>query len=191
MATKPSIPAVVVGQKVSAAAWNAGVVGAWQFEDAQRPIFYAAQSVAQAVPTGFTTFTAITFASEIIDRDNQHSTTTNTSRVNIGNTLGWYEASGVVNFAAVASGGAGEQRRAGILLNGAAVPDTNMGSQIILPYFTGTNSLVSVVVPPIVLQATASTDYIELGCGHNNAATINTSVSGSYRSHFRVVYLGS
>lgn len=190
MATKPSPSPVVVGQKITAAAWNAGVYDGYQFLDVNRPIFYAAQSVAQTIATGVVTFTPITFTSEVIDRDGQHSTSSNTSRVNIGNTLGWYECSGVVAFSAAASGSAGEQRRAGILLNGGTTPHAD-GTQMIVPYFTGTNSLVSVVVPPVIIQATSASDYVELGGAHTSAGSLGTLVSGGYRSHFRVVYLGS
>lgn len=190
MATKPSPVTVAVGQKITAAGWNDGVAGAWEFLDSTRPVFYAAQSVAQTIPTGTATFTPVTFTSEVIDRDGQHDTAVNPSRVNIGKTLGYYEVSGCVAYAGVASTTAGETRRAGIMTNGSAIPGSD-GFQIILPVFTGTNGLISVIVPPLIVQATSASDYVELGAAHTNPGSVGTFVSGGYRSHLRVVYLGS
>jgi hypothetical protein len=150
---------------------------------------FAYQSVAQSIPTGVVTFTAITMGTDHVDTDNIHDPVTNSSRLVIGGILGWWEISGCVAYAAVASGSASETRRAGITFNGSAGPVTQ-GGQIILPFFTGTNGLTSIVVPPIEVQATLSTDYVELGAAHNNAGSINTTVSGGYRSHIRAKYLG-
>jgi hypothetical protein len=109
---------------------------------------FAYQSVAQSIPTGVVTFTGITMTTDHVDTDSIHDTVSNTSRFVIGLKLGWWEISGCVAYAAVASGAVSETRRAGIVMNGAAGPVTQ-GGQVILPFTTATNGLTSIVVPPI------------------------------------------
>lgn len=158
--------------------------------DTARHFVFATQSTAQTIATGTANFTEITMDAEVVDTDNMHDNVTNRARFVLGaGALGYWQVSGVVCWAAIASGAAGEGVRAGLGFNGALGPLT--GSQIILPYFTGTNSLVSVVIPPIVIQITAVTDYVTLLGAHTNAASRNTLVSGGYRSSFTAVWLGA
>lgn len=157
--------------------------------DTTRHYCFAYQSVAQSIPTGTVTFTAITFTTDLVDTDAIHDTVTNNSQLIVGGILGYWEVSGCVSYAAAASGAVGETRRAGIMFNGTGSP-TTQGAQVILPFVTTTSGLTSIVVPPILVQTTASTDYVELGAAHNNSGSINTTVSGGFRSHIRAVYLG-
>jgi hypothetical protein len=187
--TKPSPTDVAVGQKITAAGWNRGVQDAYEFWDLTRPVCYLSQSVGQAIATGTATFTPVTFTNEVIDRDGQHDNAVNTSRIVIGKTLGWYEVSGAVSWATGTSGGVNDTRRAGVLFNGAVGPLTE-GGQISIPYTTGT-ALCTVVVPPILVLATAATDYVELGAAHTAGVSQSTLVSGGFRSSFRAVYIGS
>jgi len=149
------------------------------------PLFFGSQGTVQTIATGTTTFTPITLQDETLDTGNQHSTASLTSRVNIGTKLGWYEVSGSVAFGnASAVPATSDTRRAGILLNGATSPLPP--TQIIHPYPKADAGLVSVTIPPLLVQATASGDYIELGAAHNASGTISTVVSGGYRSWLKV-----
>lgn len=158
--------------------------------DTARHYIFATQSTAQTIATGTANFTAITMDGEVVDTDNMHDNVTNRSRLVLGaGALGYWEVSGGVSWAGIASGSAAETVRAGLGLNGSLSPIT--GSQIIYPYFTGTNTFITAVLPPIVVQITAASDYVELLGAHTNAASRATAVSGGYRSHVRAVWLGA
>jgi hypothetical protein len=183
MATKPTVPNVVVGQKVSAAAWNAGVTDAWQFEDAQRPVCMLVQNTVQATYAA-STLTDTVWDGEILDRDSQHDLVTNPARVTIGNTLGWYECSGLITWS---NANGGSTRRCCLAKNGVQVN----GAQSIVNLNGATSAFSTAVLPPFLVQATASTDYVTLQGWHEGSVAMSPVISGSYRSHFRVVYLGS
>jgi hypothetical protein len=117
-----------------------------------------------------------------------HDNTTLTSRFVLGAAaLGYWELSGSVAFTSVATIAAGETIRVGYGLNGATGPA--LPSQTI--YAAAASALQSAVMPPIIVQITAATDYVELLAAHTNAAARGTLVSGGYRSNFRAVWLGA
>ena len=184
MATVPDITAKAVGDDVTAA-WADEIDTAVSFFVANRPILHLVQQSAQ---TGWTTttYTAVTFgtSSETVDRDAAHSTSSNTSRVVIGNTLGWYRVSGIYcspgNTNTIAIGAA-------IYLNGSAV----MGSAV-RHYQSSSSNTFTAEVPPILIQATSSSDYVELmGYQNASAGTIGTNVSSPMASSLTVEWVGS
>ena len=183
MGTVPVVPTWSVGEDITAADLQAmSDAIAWDF--ATRPFAFMAQTVAQ---TGWTsgTFTAVTFTTEVVDRDGQHSTTLNTSRVTIGGTLGWYRVTGLY---AAAANSAATLVRASIALNGTAVN----GSYAAQSPASGAVVL-GVPAGTVYVQATAATDYVELlGAMTAASGTIGTAVAGSgSASSLAVEWIGS
>ena len=178
MATLPTTPtAATVGSKVTASNWNDQVQLPEEFFRLNRPVCLVYATAAQSIPN--TTNTAILFNTERLDRDNQHSTSANTDRVVIGNTLGWYRVTGSVSFVANATG----IRTAFIWLNGAGV------GTYAYTHATATGNTQTVTVTSIV-QATASTDYVQLGCFQSSTASLNLNVTTS-TSSLLVEWIGS
>ena len=183
MATIPSPATAAVGGKETASGWNADVRDEALFWTTNRPLGQSVQTVAQ---TGWTTatFTSITFTTEDIDRDGQHSTSSNTSRYVIGTTLGWYRVSGVY---CAAGNAAATLLRARIALNGTAVQGSpnsiNPG---------GTSGILCVSTFAVFVQATASADFVEVqGYMAAPSGTIGTATSGEFVSALNVEWLGS
>lgn len=132
--------------------------------------------VAQAAQTGWTTatITAITFTtgSTVTDTDSIHSESSNTSRFVIGKRLGWWEVSGVYTPSQPSVTAA--QIRAAIYKNGAAVPGSFNGGP-------GATVFQGVPTPTVEVEATASTDYIELmGYMSSTGTPIGTAISSPY-----------
>ena len=193
MATVPTALTAAVGDKVAASTFNSGVKDPINFllkvTSGNRAAVCLTQNSAQ---TGWTdsAFTAVTFDTETLDNDAQHSTSSNTSRVVIGTTLGWYLVSGTY---ASASNTNGNNRRAAIYLNGAVINGTQAVAALGRKADSTSVGLCTVTTPWFLVQSTASGDYIEL-MGYmstGSAGTIGTAVSASYRSSLTVVYLGS
>lgn len=111
MATIPSVPTVVAGQKLTAAAVNN--IGAGIAFLVAPPLCVITASVAQSITTS--TITPVTFDTESTDIDNMHSNTTNPTRVT-GVTAGWYSVTAAGTFAANATG----SRFGSLTLNGSA-----------------------------------------------------------------------
>jgi hypothetical protein len=132
--------------------------------------------VQQTAQTGWTsnTLTAITFGtgSEVIDTDAIHSEGSNTSRLQIGLKLGWWEVSGVY---AAASNSATTIIRAAMYKNGVVINGSFGGDQL-----STTGSFYTASTPVLLVEATSSTDYVEL-YGHQTAAsgTIGTAINSS------------
>lgn len=181
MATIPAPSTAVVGAKISAARYNADVRDSANFFQINSPTFFGFQSTAQTAFAASTWTPVQLNGAETIDRDGQHDTVTNNSRVVIGNTLGYYRVSGVVPWPSNATG---TNRRARVYLNGVAIN----GSQIIVP---PASTFVTCVVPPVIVRATASTDYVELIAFHDASTSIAPVVSGDLASCFTVEYIGS
>lgn len=133
--------------------------------------------VAQTAQTGWTTQTptAITFGtgSTVVDTDAIHSESSNTSRFVIGKRLGWWEVSGV--YAAASSTTAAAFLRAILYKNGSAIFGSFNGVQ------GAANVFIGLTTPTIQVEATASTDYIELyGYESQTGTPIGTAVSSPY-----------
>lgn len=182
MATKPTPPQLSIGSKIPPSAANAAY-DAWTFLDVNRPVCMLTQGTVQTAYAA-ATLTDTIWDAEIIDRDNQHDLVTNPGRVTIGNTLGWYECSGLLAWS---NGNGGATRRAVLAKNGSQIS----GAQSIVNLNGATSSFSTAVLPPFLVQATSSTDYVSLQGFHEGSVAMAPAVSGSYRSHFRVVYLGS
>jgi hypothetical protein len=181
MATKPTAVQVAAGSKATSSQWNSGApYTMWRFLDVVKPVCLAINTAAQSIPTGTTPLTAISFDTEAIDTDGQHSTVTNPSRVTIGNTLGWYRCTGTYFNSTNVSG---KRIGAAIALNNTAlVPET-------IGYATGTASF-SVTVVALV-QATLSTDYVELQVFQETGVAANTSFTSPFRCCLLVEYVGT
>jgi hypothetical protein len=138
-----------------------------------------------AAQTGWTTLvaTAITFGagSEIIDTEALHDTGSNTSRIVIGKRLGWWEVSGLYSPAQNANQ---LQARAIIYKNGSAINGSYGGF--------GANAgavFQGIATPKILVEATVSTDYVELmGLMQAASGTIGTSVNTYITSSFTAVW---
>lgn len=182
MATIPSVTAWTAAQKITATKLDA-IHTFLDFTMSNKPLLYIVQGTAQ---TGWTsaTFTSITFtAADIIDRDAQHSTSSNTSRVVIGNTLGWYKVSGLY---VVASNTASTLVRAQLALNGAAIGGSTTSLNA-----TSTGGILGLPTPTILVEATAAADYVEIqGYQTAGSGTIGTAVSGAFASSLTVEYVG-
>lgn len=101
MATVPSETTQVAGTVLTAATWNSNVRDAINFLIAP-PLAVLKQTTAQSTTSG--SWTAILLDSEDIDRDNGHSTTTNTSRYTC-QTAGWYHADYNLDWSNASSAG--------------------------------------------------------------------------------------
>lgn len=140
---------------------NLYALGSITSATARRPLCVLTQTVAQSIASG--TYTAITFDSETADYDNGHSTTTNPDRYT-ANTAGWYEVSGVVTFAANATGG----RRSGrVSVNGTPVN----GSLVSIGPSSG---LVGVPVNQLVFLN--ANDILRLEGFQDSGGSLNTSI---------------
>lgn len=180
MATKPTIATVAVGQKISASLWNNAVYQDARFWDVTKPVCLAYQTVVQSLTSG--TFTAITMDSEQLDSDGQHSTSSNTSRIVIGNTLGWYRVSGYVAYNTAAGG---NTRDARLILNGATV---NPGW---LQESANSGGFASAPLQPVLVQSTLSTDYIELQGRQSSGGAVSTVFNSNMLSYILVEYIGT
>lgn len=138
------------------------------------------QTVAQAALASGV-WTSALFAGEYIDTDNQHSTSTNTSRIVIGGTLGWYLVSGVFCFTASVGG---TYRGARIAKNGNPVA----GGAGNGPANGATPAIPTGVV---LVQATAAGDYVEVQGRHDVAAGLVTSVGTDYACSLTALWVRS
>lgn len=119
--------------------------------------------------------TAVTFGtgSTILDTEGAHSESTNISRVVIGKKLGWWKVSGV--YCPASGNAAATQYRAVIGKNGTPIPGS-FGEPA-----GATTNFVGVTTPTVLVQATSSSDYVELmGVTVAGSGTIGTSTSSPY-----------
>lgn len=133
----------------------------------------------QTAQTGWasSSVNAITFGagSEIIDSDTLHDTGTNTSRIIIGKRLGWWEVSGIY---CPASNSASNSVRSMIAKNGTTI-DGSFGGQV--P--AAVAGFIGVATASILVEATLSTDYIELqGFQTASSGTLGTAINTYVRS---------
>lgn len=183
MATVPVVPTKAVGDLVLAADWNDYVKGVRDFLIAGKPVAVAKQTVAQSGWTS-ATYTAVTFTTEDLDRDGQHSTVSNTSRFTIGGTLGWWRLSGVVTITGNTNT---TLARAGFALNGSIIGGTVSS---IAP--ASTSNALAIATHAMLVEATAAGDYVELmGWVTAGAGTLGTNVTGTFQSGVCLEYLGT
>lgn len=182
MATVPTTTTWATAKKISAALLNLISTGiAWFLSD--KPLCQVRQSTAQ---TGWSSgaATAVTFTTEDIDRDGQHSNSTNTSRINIGNTLGWYRVAGVY----VSAGNtATVQVRVYLAKNGTLVPGSMAGTNP-----ASASGALAVPTPSMLIEATDAADYVELmGVQFAGSGTIGTAVGSPIMSTLNAEWIGT
>jgi hypothetical protein len=138
-------------------------------------------SNAQSIPSG--TWTAVGFQTELIDRDNAHSTSTNTSRIT-PQTPGWYLFSGCIVFPVTGGGASAGSRGVGLYQNGSRVVGTT--AQVQVP--AGVLENVGVAVPATPLYCNGSTDYVELFCFQDSGGALTLPyVAGATGSTFSAI----
>lgn len=119
--------------------------------------------------------TAVTFGSgsTVIDSDSIHSESSNTSRLVIGKRLGWWQISGV--YVPTSNAGASiTQVRALIYKNGSAFYGAFGGGAY-------SQVFIGVETPTVLVQATSSTDYVELmGVMVGSGSPLGTTTSSPY-----------
>lgn len=150
---------------------------AWTFNPGSAsPVCFVKQTVAQSIPNN--ALTALTFDTEILDTDNLHSTASNTSRVVIGGTLGWW-------------------RVTGHYLNNVNVSGTRVGVAVALngttqtpePLFFAAGTAATSAVVTTLVQATASTDYVELQAFQASGSAQSTGSGAPFQSTLLVEYV--
>ena len=169
MSTVPSQRTWVAGEVVTASELNANVRDAINFVITP-PMAILRQTVAQTI--AFNSWASITFDTEDLDRDNGHSTVTNTSRYTC-QTQGYYLCSGMVAFASNATG----RRLTHWTVNGTALNASRSESQTIT--VTSATDAVNAVTRPIFMNVG---DYLELQGWQDTGGNLNTSASGEETS---------
>lgn len=141
------------------------------------PVFYATQTAAQSIAN--TTFVPLTWPSEVVDSNNGHSTSSQTSRY-VCQQAGWYSVGGVVNYVTQNQTGI---RAALLYKNGT---EYGGGSAQILPTASQTR-----VVTPTVLMQLAVNDYVELVAYQSSGVTTSTEGAATTGSSFSVFFIRS
>lgn len=181
MATVPDPGTVSVSEKVSAADWNRDVRDEGQFWVANRPLLMVYQTSAQSIPNN--SYTDLTWDTETLDRDSQHSTASLTNRIVLGNTLGWYEIGGQVVYAANSSGA----RRARLQVNGTT---PTIGAYVV-QIDNASTRVCTVVFGPWLVQASSATDYISIQAFQDSGGALDTgNSSAGFTSHVCVKWVG-
>ncbi|MEU1731385.1 hypothetical protein [Streptosporangium sp. NPDC020145] len=156
----PSPRTWVVGEIVTAAKLNADIRDALNFL-LSPPLWELTHS--GIIAPASSTQAVMPFDTEIVDRDNGHSTSSNTSRYT-SQTAGYYLVSGAVGFVSNGTG----KRELTILLNGttetypSSIPGLAAG-------FTGLTTTGRVYL--------AVGDYVELYVWQNSGGTLNTNTT--------------
>jgi hypothetical protein len=189
MATIPSQETKAVADLVTAAWANSDVRDSVNFILSNKPLGFYVQQTAQ---TGWSSaaFTAVTFtgSTEMLDRDTQHDNVSNTSRVVIGETLGWYRVSGVY---VAAQNSACTLVRACIAYSsaGGASTEVNGSATSMSPVSTG--STLAIPTASIYVEATNAADYVELrGWMTAASGTRGTEVGSIISSSLITEYVG-
>jgi hypothetical protein len=177
----PTPPAVAVGQKIAASAWNSYVAGGFSFLDQTSPLVHLVTQAAQSIPNA--AFDPIIFGAgtEVVDRTGMHSTTVTASRVFVGLEPGLYIVAGTVAFAGSA---AGSSRSAAISLNGTIVQG---GIAQIGP---SGSAVVAMQISTLVVSGAAG-DYVELLAQQNSGAALSTFQSAATACTLTIRRIGS
>lgn len=174
MATVPVEITWTTGQIVTAAQLNSNLRDAVNFL-LTPPLAVLRQTVAQSLATG--TFNPITFDTEDFDRDNGHSTVSNTSRYT-AQTPGWYEPEGIFAVAPNAT----NRRIAKWVVNGTPA---NAARVDIVTVTQPAGATFSMNAPTRRLFLNTN-DYLELYGWQDGAASLNTLVAGEQASYFGI-----
>jgi hypothetical protein len=172
----PSTRLFTAGEIETGAYLNSAVTNLGNFM-LGKPIAQLQQTVAQSIPTA--AFTAITFTSEVIDRDNGHNNVTNTSRYT-AQTAGWYFVSGGIKWNASATG----QRISAWYINGVQLDQNRFNNN-------GASIQVSADAQSRLVNLNVN-DYIELrGYQDSGAALLTATTGGLELSYMSVVWVSA
>jgi hypothetical protein len=163
MATIPSETTAVAGTVLTAATWNANVRDAINFILAP-PFAVLRQTVAQSIANA--AWVGATLDAEDLDRDNGHSTSSNTSRYT-AQTAGWYAVRGAALYTANGTG----SRAVAIQINGAF---TARYSKMQIAS-SGASATTGVITMHDVYFNVG--DYVELALNQTSGVALNTNVS--------------
>lgn len=164
MATVPATFTAAAGSVFTAATWNTYSRDAVAFLVAP-PLFIGRQTNSQNISTS--TWTAITFDTEDIDRDGGHSTSSNTSRYT-AQTQGYYLCSGKVAFVSNST----NRRWTRWDVNGSEINATRLSAQAA----NGDATEIPGVGRWVFLNVG---DYVELKGFQDSGGTVATNVSTS------------
>lgn len=173
----PSTRLFTAGEVETGAYLNSAVTNLGNFM-LGKPIATVRQTSAQALTTSGTAY-ALLFDTEDIDRDNGHSTSTNTSRYT-AQTAGWYYVFGQASITGNVTG----SRVAGIRVNGVA---GNISQQI-SAYTLNANTWTAPVSGMVYLNVG---DYVEIWASQTSGASLNTYVVAPYQSFMSVIWVSS
>lgn len=171
MATVPSEVTAVAGSVLTAAMWNSNVRDGLNFI-LSPPFAVLRQTVAQSLATSGS-WTSILLDTEDIDRDNGHSTSSNTSRYT-SQTAGWYDCDGYAATAANSTNARGTR----LAVNGNA----SRGRATFGPA-TASDIWGGPCVGSVYLNVG---DYVEVQAFQNTGGALNTAVPGDVTSALTV-----
>lgn len=138
----------------------------------------------QTVQTGWTAdaLTGVTFgtSSTAIDTDGIHSESSNTTRLVIGGKLGWWQINGV--FVPVTNASITRYRSV-IGKNGTAVAGSFSGVTKASGSFDGVST------PVVLVQATVSTDYVELFGAVGGTGTLGSGINTYIASSLTAIWV--
>lgn len=172
----PSTRLFTAGEVETGAYLNSAVTNLGNFM-LGKPIVYLRQTAAQTLTTA--TNAVLAFDTEDIDRDNGHSTSTNTSRYT-AQTAGWYYIQGSASFAGNITG----TRIARFLVNGTAL---NAGGNI-TAYTLNTNTNVLPINNFTYLNVG---DYVEIQVQQTSGGNLNTVVTAPNQSFMSAIWVSS
>lgn len=125
-------------------------------------------SLYNTTPTSIATGGALVlWTTETVDRDNGHSTTTNTDRYTAA-TPGWYRVNATIYFAAST---AGSIRQANIYKNGAVVTGGTGGVRYTAAAVP--NGAIIVNSPTVLVYLNGTTDYVQVYANQDSGAGLN------------------
>lgn len=173
----PSTRLFTAGEVETGAYLNSAVTNLGNFM-LGKPIATLRQTAAQSLAVSGTAY-ALTFDTEDIDRDNGHSTSTNTTRYT-AQTAGWYYVFGQVSITGNVTG----SRTASLRVNSAALNTT----QVISAYTLNSNTWTAPTSGMIYLNVG---DYVELWASQTSGGALNTFVTAPYQPFMSVIWVSS
>lgn len=176
MATVPSEISWTVGQVVTAAQLNSNVRDAVNF--VITPVLFIGRQSAATQSTTSGSWTSILLDLEEIDRDNGHSTTTNTSRYT-AQTAGYYQVDGIVAWSSNSTGA----RATKLTVNGA-----NVAGRAVSWQAAGSLLTASQVSAPVYLNVG---DYVETQGNQVSGGALNTSINADFTSMMSCLWVST
>ena len=129
-----------------------------------KPIAFLTRTTTQSIATGGA---LALWTSEVVDRDNGHSNTTNTDRYTAA-TPGWYRVTSTIYFAAST---AGSIRQVLIYKNGAVVTGGTGGVRYTAAAVP--NGAILTSSPTVFVYLNGTTDYVQVYANQDTGAALN------------------